>query len=433
MPRNLVIVASMVAALGAGMGRSAAEPQKKVTPGSKDFEPSRGTSLVVGQTVPPLKFAKTLRSPGYEAATLKTEGKPLALFFWAPGNEGSRHAINLLNALATVFGSEEVLLIGVTRDNEGLVRISLAKQPVQDWIALDLDGSVTRAFDAELMPHLVLVDRQGKVAAIGDPRDLTENTLRNLVSGIKVGLPAKKIPMVAPEKVKIDPLYEVVIARSDAEPMSYRFKLDSAKGHYSGEAVPMPQMVALAYKARMSRMVFLHDVAMERYRFSIRHPSKDEEKLQELFQQAVSDALGIECEYRKAEANVLRLRRLKEAVEPLVDDSEPGRELIVLGATGGEGVLRKARPNQKLGGNAVAPGTGLISLKGTTMKGFARSLEDQLGVPVINETEMTGDYNMRLSADLANETSVAKGLRDMGLELVKDKGTIQVLVVDKKK
>ena len=68
-------------------------------------------------------------------------------------------------------------------ENPRKVAWFLKKHPIDAWIALDTDLSVYKAYTAFGIPHTVVVDQKGIVAAVLNPKDLTERVIDAVLAG----------------------------------------------------------------------------------------------------------------------------------------------------------------------------------------------------------------------------------------------------------
>ena len=130
------------------------------------------TALVVGADVPYTKFTKL---DGTFLMTDELRGKTAIVYFWAAWCNFSRPALVRLN---------DYLKKDLKRSDVELVAVSIDKaadfQKLMDAIKYQKIDSVTHAFsgndiydeaymafDADTLPHIFIIDPNGKIAAIG--------------------------------------------------------------------------------------------------------------------------------------------------------------------------------------------------------------------------------------------------------------------------
>ena len=72
-----------------------------------------------------------------------------------------------------------------------------------------------------------------------------------------------------------------------------------------------------------------------------------------------------------------------------------------------------------------------VRLEGASLEDLARALQSLLGRPVVDETGITGTYNLQLEAGPDRVASIASGLRDrFGLTLTPERRQMEALIVD---
>jgi len=71
----------------------------------------------------------------------------------------------------------------VGHENPRKVAWFLKKHRIDAWIALDMDLSMYRTYTAFGIPYAVVVDQNGKVAAVLNPKNLTESVIDAVLAG----------------------------------------------------------------------------------------------------------------------------------------------------------------------------------------------------------------------------------------------------------
>lgn len=92
--------------------------------------------------------------------------------------------------------------------------------------------------------------------------------------------------------------------------------------------------------------------------------------------------------------------------------------------------LKRSRSNQ---GNLVncSPSNGSYQCVNQPISALARFLEDALGAPVIDQTELKDHYNIKFDGGSDPEKLKQTVLDKVGLELVPSRTPIEFLIVDK--
>jgi thiol-disulfide isomerase/thioredoxin len=179
--------------------------------------------LKVGDSPPPFGLEKILQAPdGTKVEWVALKGKVVVLEFWATWCGPCIAAIPHLNELADKFKDEPVQFIAVTDEDEKVIGPFLKRKPIHAWIGLDTDKSMFKAYGIGGIPHTVLVDKKGKIAAITHPTYLTEAILKDALAGRKLnlaqvrggGIHAGEVPFRDGENQGLPNLFQVVIRPS---------------------------------------------------------------------------------------------------------------------------------------------------------------------------------------------------------------------------
>ena len=141
-------------------------------------------ALKRGDPAPPLGFEATLNGPQPKDVNWQTlRGKVVILDFWGSWCAPCVADIPRLNNLVSKYRDKPVRFIAVGHENTRKVTYFLKKHPIDAWVAIDTDVSVFKSYTAFGIPHAVVVDQQGIVAAVLSPSDLTEKVLDDVLAG----------------------------------------------------------------------------------------------------------------------------------------------------------------------------------------------------------------------------------------------------------
>jgi thiol-disulfide isomerase/thioredoxin len=126
------------------------------------------------------------------------KGKVVVLEFWATWCGPCIAAIPHLNELADRFKDKPVQFIAITAEDEQVAGPFLKKKPIHAWVGLDTDKLMSKAYGIEAIPHTVVVDREGKIAAVTHPTMLTEQHLEDVLAGKKLALAQPNLALAKP-------------------------------------------------------------------------------------------------------------------------------------------------------------------------------------------------------------------------------------------
>ena len=114
----------------------------------------------------------------------------MVLEFWGTACVPCIEAIPHMNELTEQFSNRPVVFLDISNDNEDYLKNFLKRKPMKGWLALDgpLNPTAT-AFDVVVIPHMVIVDTNGRIAAITHPEWLTSQHLEEILAGKPSTLP----------------------------------------------------------------------------------------------------------------------------------------------------------------------------------------------------------------------------------------------------
>ena len=138
--------------------------------------------LRIGEPAPPITIDGFVQAPSEAVATWEAlKGRVVVLEFWATWCVPCMDAMPHINAIVDHFKDKPVQFISITKEAEGLVGNFLREHTLKSWVAVDADGSMSRACMAITIPYCVVVDRKGVVRARLHPAQLTEKTIQDLL------------------------------------------------------------------------------------------------------------------------------------------------------------------------------------------------------------------------------------------------------------
>lgn len=376
-------------------------------------------TLQPGDPAPALGLNSLLQAPAGSQATWDAlKGNVVVLEFWATWCGPCRAAIPHLNELTEAFKDRPVRFISITDEDEWRVRNFLKVTPIRGWIGLDPARSAHTACGVLLIPHTVLVGRDGRIAAILQPSEVTADVLNRLLAG----QPVRPEPGPKPSPIPTSPAGQATpsVAKAENAPppalveMTIREAPRSNSMSFSGESfrargMPLKDLIAQAFGVSAVRVQGIGFDSESSFEVTARVPREQREELRPLLQQAIKAAVGIGVRRETREMDVLVLA---------VSDS----------------VQSKLRPGNSREERPLMSDAGQISGTATSIGTFRVSLENTLGRIVLDETRLEGLYDLALYWDPKRPDSVIAEIRDqLGLELRPAKRPIEVLTFEKKR
>ncbi|MFQ5720640.1 MAG: TIGR03435 family protein [Acidobacteriota bacterium] len=367
---------------------------------------SAQASVRVGQPAPPLKPGKILQAPGGEDVSWEAlEGQAVVLEFWATWCGPCVQAIGHLNELDDEFDGQAVRFLSITTEDEITVGPFLAKRPMAGWVGLDTDHAVFDAYDVVALPTTVLIGPRGVVRAVTGPEQLSVEVIANLIAGRDLNLPAPATPRSTPETVlgagSAEPLFQVSIRPSTSGDQWGQY----GPAKYLVGGATIESALAFAHDVPRARVLFVEPPDATRYDIAVLaadHP----ELVRPLLAQALEATFHLQARRQMRERDVH----------------------IVAIAKGHEGRLQATGA----GGSGFQTAFGRVEGVNMTAAQIALALESLLGSPVVDETGLTGRYDVRLFWDPDDDASLGAAMtQQLGLEWREARRSIEMLVVSK--
>ena len=203
------------------------------------------------------------------------------------------------------------------------------------------------------------------------------------------------------KKKELPSTFRVAIAPAASQPSG----LFPEPGRINAEGLKWMGLITLAYQTPFHRVISRVPHQAGHYDVSVVLSEGHEDLLYSVFQQKVKKALGIRLHREICEMDVFVLR---------TQEGKPSK-------------LRRSRAERTQHWFDL----GKIHGEKQTMADMTEVLEDLLDRPVVDETELEGEYDWELSYRRADEASVMEAIQeDLGLEIIPARRSVEVLVVE---
>lgn len=357
---------------------------------SRSYGVASSDSPKIGDVPPALTLSETLQGPPMpEISWNKLKGRVVVLEFWATWCAPCIQAIPHMNDLAEQFKDRPVAFISVTAENQDVVRPFLRDHPMKSWIGLDDYQVLNKAFRVQTIPHALIIDMKGRVAAIAHPEEIEAKHLEEVLAGKKCSLPAPVISTTDKFSSEVvpnqsPPLFEISIRE---HPMPERFQgsvgiwsSNTDHSQFTGKIATVKSALDAVFGVTSSRMLIDCKLPDGYYNFELRTPSGSSSDLQNSFAAALRSTFNLDVRFTTKEMDSYVLTQ--------VNLNAPGLVEV-----------------EKLGGGGRPAGRYYSS--GTRFKEVVNNLETLLGRPVFDESGLDGIY----SVDLKWKLSAAEQLQ----------------------
>lgn len=413
----------------------------------------------VGSAAPPFSLERVLQAPEGAAADWGAlRGRYVVLDFWATWCGPCVSSIPHMNEIADRFRDRPLQIVAITDEGEEVVRKFLDRRPMKAWIGLDDDSSMFTAYQADKLPHTVIVDPGGKVVAVTQPGALTVAGLRRLIDGADVALSTPDRSQITPVDAHLEEYVpptvpavnrpreqeavfpargpapsgeRVVEARpaelrpaearpaelrpSDAEPnllyvmirpsTSAESSTTLGAGRLRAQAIPLSELVAIAYGVNPRQVSLAAAIPNLRYDVEVATPRGEMESFQPLLQQALVASFGFEIRRERRMTDVYYLAVPAGRIQTLASGS-------------------RSSP-------AISLTPGRLRATGIDMPTLASHLTETLGRLVIDATNLKGRFNIEVEWDASRPGAITVAFRNQtGLDLLSAKSHLEMLVVN---
>jgi uncharacterized protein (TIGR03435 family) len=396
--------------------------------GNNTFAMAGRNGPKIGDVPPPLVLSETIQGPSpNEICWDKLKGKVVVLEFWNTACAPCIEAIPHLNELVERF-SNRVVFVSISDDNGDYLKKFLKRKPISNWVVLDGLLNPTRtAFDVHGIPHTVIVDASGKIAAITHPAALEAKNLEEVLAGKPCSLPPPRLPSPDDRKVvaATNPTpTKVEISINGPFPMpergafnSYHWDRSASFSDFEAQKASLADVIP-AFFHISPKLVFAKTKLPEGlYDISAIAPPDKLPELKRQFADKLKATFGIDVQTKKQNMNAY--------VMTVCSTNAPGIKQVQRGGGGGQ------RP-------------GGFYLTGSKMDKIASFMELSLDKPIINETGLAGRWSVDVKWQMAESElnsdsnpdpdKVIKAVREqLGLELASTNRTLEVLEITKAK
>ena len=376
----------------------------------------------VGDSPPPLVLQNTVQMPpGAKVDWSALKGKVVVLEFWATWCAPCVASIPHLNELADRFKDQPVQFIALSDEDEKVVGAFLKRKPIHAWIGLDAGKATFKAYRITTIPHTVIVDRNGKIAAITYPASLTDTVLEDALAGRKIAL-AQPAPDGRDSLLKgaapdggdqgQPALFQVLIRPSTADDRNGT-GMSSGNGSMTITRSTVFNALSVCYGVSPLRIITNSALPDGNFDYVAKTPAEGSDLPRTWLRQAVETTFGLSAKHETRNVTVFVL----SAPRPL------GEHLVPT-------VMTRRSSNSTSGPRGMWGNNQDVA-------SIARSLEKRLRKPILDETGLTNHYDFDLtwseaSEDQATPETIQKAVREqLGLELTEATRPIEMLIVDK--
>jgi uncharacterized protein (TIGR03435 family) len=366
-----------------------------------------------GTPAPPLHFTQLLQAPpGTKTDWESLRGKVVVLEFWETQCSPCIAEIPHLSKLIADLDPARFQFIsvdGLPSEDETVVQGFLTKRKMLGWVGVDTSGSIFASYGVRVFPTTIIVDGQGRIAAVTSPQDLTTAKLQAVADGKTV----RFAPML-----DIDALVKSESPASDAKPLFELSLTKAPPNAQTGMSAGGGRMNIYGWNAKALIAYAYQNLPEDRFLPTSVFPDglynlhavwstgeENDKLIAPFLQTAIQYGLKLQITPKTVTKKVYLLKAIDAAHLHLT-------------------------PTASTGGSSWGYGNGKLKLVNRSMDHLASALEGGLEVPVINETGIEDKFDTELEFP-AKDVEAAKAalLKTLGLELIEAERPIQMLEV----
>jgi thiol-disulfide isomerase/thioredoxin len=382
--------------------------------------PGVSAQVKPGEMVPEIRFKSILNAPESSAKLSRFRGKLVLIDFWATWCGSCLVAMPHLQQLQEKYAGK-IQVITVTDETVKRIHQFLSKRPSNLWFAVDTARLIPKLFPHQTIPHTVVISPEGRLIANTSPGLVTEQVVDSILRGQQVHLAVKKDL----EYTSIEDLIQTIFPATDT--IRSRFLLESELP--GGPGLSTTYLSDSIWAGRRITAIncdiqTLYQISYGNFPFGRivdKTGSKGDPK---------SYCLDIIVD-RKTELLPALRTELKKRFDI---QANPGREIREVYVLKIADTARFSKiPLNTSGKRTYYARHGEIDQQAITMLNFADYLENY-AVPkflVLDETASGKKFDIKFSFQPEDPQSLMDVLSGMGLQLVKEKREVDVLIVYK--
>lgn len=376
----------------------------------------------LGNKSPELAFYNILNFEKTKANLIDFKDKVVILDFWATWCGPCIKSFPQLEELQAKFPND-LQIITITDDPEERIKRFLDKREMNLPIVIDEKRELAKIFPHRSIPHTVVIDKSGTIRVITTSSEITEELISEILLGKEVNIKEKK------DVIDFDPSLPL----SGNENFTYQITITPFKDGYPSFANPTGGEEP--YKGR--RIITTNLSARPLYEIAHQFPTgirtivevSDQSKFEWSRQNAICFDLIVPEELGEKRFDIMKQQlSIYFGYQSIIE--ERVRPVKVLQKIKG---TKTKITESKNGTESYSSYSGKgLSMKGSSIETLAGFLESQINKPVVNETNLTGLYDLEIPWYNESPEQIHEELKKLGLEIIDTDRKIKVLVIKDK-
>ncbi len=374
------------------------------------------TIAEIGKPVPNYTFSNILNSKENKISLKDLKGKTVILEFWATWCGPCIPAMKKLDSLQKEF-KDDLEIIAISAENED--RLEKFIKSTSTSLCIVSDSTHTESFKYKVIPHSVIIDKNGVVRAITNPENINIDVIKNLISNNKIDLDLKDDFYIDPNS-KVNTIKKVANSNYRIELKSYDQEkrggsqiLKDPEGNINGIEMwnsPIPRLYQTLFEiASSSRMIYKdslgeNDFPYEKnyqYNLTIEVSHKYQDKWREIGIDFLNENFDVNA---KIGIDTLECYVLKNVDSTIKESNSDSSEYMFMGT--------------------------ILKTKKIKMSQLAEYLENFTSIPVLDQTNLNGEYDIELEWQAEDPKTLHTELKKYGLIFEKSDKKLPVEIME---